>query len=84
MTDIEGSTRLSLPPSAEPARGALVVGAVARMAAGVDGRLDQRPAQVLRSGLGQRSAAIDLAGLVDLRAGAGVAGRTDCSSPVAR
>src|SRR5215207_11492398 len=48
----------------EPLLGALVVVAVARMLGGVDGRLDQRPAQLWRAVLGQRAALIAAAGLV--------------------
>ena len=63
---------LAAPLLAEPARGALVAARVARMAGGMGGRLDQRPAQVLRASLGQRSAAIGRTRLVDARAEAGV------------
>jgi hypothetical protein len=49
---------------AEPLLGALVVVAVARMLGGVDGRLDQRPAQIWRAVLGQRAALVAAAGLV--------------------
>jgi len=55
----------------EPALGALVALAVERVAAGAEGRLDERPAQVAGAVLGERAAAVRLAGLVDPRAKAG-------------
>src|SRR5436190_15670381 len=47
--------------------------AVARVASGAVGRLDQRPAQVVGAVLAQRPAAVALAGLVDAWGEAGVA-----------
>ena len=69
------STRATDGPAlaAQPGLGALVAGGVDRVAGGVDGRLDQRPAQVLRAVLGQRAAPVVPAGLVHRRAQAGVA-----------
>ena len=50
---------------AEPGAGALVAVAVGGVMRGVAGRLDQRPAQVTGAVLGERAAAVALAGLVD-------------------
>src|SRR5512133_2902624 len=61
------------PLLAEPLLGALVVVAVAGVAGGVDGRLDQRPAQVRWAVLGQPAALVAAAGLVDPGAQPGVA-----------
>ena len=57
----------------EPACGALVALLVDGMARSVDGGLDERPAKVARAALGQASPVVGLAGLVHLRASAGVA-----------
>jgi hypothetical protein len=60
------STRATWPRAGDkPLLGALVVVAVARVAGGVDGRLDQCPTQVRRAVLGQRAALVAAAGLVD-------------------
>src|SRR6266508_2235080 len=58
---------------AQPLLGAPVALVVGRMAQGVHGGFEHRPAQVLRALLGQRAAAIALTGLVHARAQAGVA-----------
>ena len=50
---------------AQPTPGRLVVVAVAGVAGGVGGRLDQRPPQVFGAVLGQRAAMVAVAGLVD-------------------
>src|SRR6266545_7581490 len=50
---------------AQPAPGRLVVVAVAGVAGGVGGRLDQRPPKVFGAVLGQRAAMVAVAGLVD-------------------
>jgi hypothetical protein len=60
---------------AEPLFCVLVAVAVERVAAGVHGCLDQRPAQVAGPVLGECAAAVGLSGLVDARAEAGVAGQ---------
>ena len=52
----------------------LVAVAVDGGGAGVGGGFDQRPAQILRPLFGERAAQVALAGLVDARAEAGVAG----------
>ena len=58
---------------AEPLLGALVALSVGGMAKRVHGRLEQRPAQVGRPVLAQRTAAVPVSGLVDPRAEPGVA-----------
>ena len=60
---------------AEPALVALVALAIDGVLEGVHGRLEQRPAQVLRSVLCERPAAVPVAGLVDARAEPGVAAK---------
>src|SRR4051794_24767553 len=50
--------------AAQPGLGALVAAGVDRMAGGVDGTFDHRPAQVLRAVLGQRAAPVMTAGLI--------------------
>jgi hypothetical protein len=60
-----GDLRPALLAQAGP--GPLVALGVDRMAGGVRGRLDQRPAQVLRPVLGQRGPVVAAAGLVDRR-----------------
>jgi hypothetical protein len=57
---------------AEPL-GALVALGLGRMPERVDRRLEQRPAQVFRPVLGERAAAVAVAGLDDARAEAGLA-----------
>src|SRR5215208_4695681 len=59
---------------AEPALVALVALSVGGVLERVHGRLEQRPAQVGGAVLGQRAAAILVAGLIDARAKARVAG----------
>jgi len=59
--------------AAEASLGALVVLDIDRVLSGVDGGLDERPAEVLGAVLGQRSASVLLAGLDDSRARAAVA-----------
>jgi hypothetical protein len=59
---------------AEPGLRSLVTLAIEGMGAGVDGGLDERPAQVLGALLGERAAAVGLARLVDARTEPGVAG----------
>ena len=59
-----GDLRAAL--TTQPGLGPAVSGGVDRVAGGVDGRFDQRPAQVLGSVLGQRAAVVLTAGLVDL------------------
>src|ERR1700756_4303373 len=63
--------------AAEAAFGALVALLVERMRGGVDGCFHQPPAQVSGAVLGDRAAAVDLAGLVDPRAQTRVAGQLD-------
>src|SRR5919109_5501641 len=60
--------------AAQTALGALVALLVERVRGGGDRRLHQPPAQVSWAVLGQRAAAVDLAGLAHARAQAGVAG----------
>ena len=59
---------------AEALFGVLVAVVVERVAAGVDGGLEQRPAQVAGAVFAERAAAVAVAGLVDAGAEAGVAG----------
>ena len=59
--------------AAQPGFGAPVTLTVDRMTAGVGGRLDQRPAQILGPVLGQRAPVVFAAGPVDPRAQPGVA-----------
>ena len=58
---------------AEPLLGALVAVAVGGVFAGVGGRLDKRPAQVLGTGFGEWAAPVAVAGLVDAGAETAVA-----------
>ena len=69
------STRATFGPAllAEALLRALVGGPERRRAGGMDGRLDEGPAQVLRTVLGQRPAVVPVAGLADERAEPGVA-----------
>jgi hypothetical protein len=60
---------------ADPRFGLLVAVAVGGVGAGVGGGLDERPAQILGSLFGERAAQVALAGLVDARAEAAVAGQ---------
>jgi hypothetical protein len=60
--------------------GAFVVMPVARMVGGVHRGFDERPAQIARPVLGQGSALVGLAGLVDHGAQAGVAGELSRTS----
>src|SRR3954468_9968916 len=59
--------------AAEPALGVLVALGVVGVLAGVQGGLEQRPAQVLGAVLGDRAAGVDCAGLAHARAQSGVA-----------
>ena len=61
--------------AAQPGLGAPVALGVDRMTAGVGSRLDQRPAQILRSVLAERAAVVLAAGLVDPRTQPGVPGQ---------
>ena len=70
-----GDLRAAL--AAEAALGALVALLVERVRGGGDRGLHQPPAQVPGAVLGQRAAAVDLAGLVHAGAQAGVAGQLD-------
>jgi hypothetical protein len=62
--------------------GALVAVALDRGGAGVGGSFDERPAQVAASLLGERASAVGLAGLVDARTEAGIAGELDYANEV--
>ena len=59
--------------AAQAALVALIALAIGRMAQRVHRRFEHRPAQVLRPLLGQRAAAVAIAGLIDTGAQAGIA-----------
>ena len=62
--------------------GALIAVAVDRGGAGVGGGFDERPSQVAASLLGKRASAVGLAGLVDARTEASIAGELDYANEV--
>ena len=67
---------------ADPRFRLLVAVAVGGVGAGVGGGFDERPSQVAASLLGERASAVGLAGLVDARTEAGIAGELDYANEV--